>query len=102
MKFATLAEQFEYINSRTKDVFVPDDDEARAAIDNLWRVGQLTLDERRRLQRHTVGLNPTEFSRAGGVVIELRPGSDLWIAVDKAYDEQLGLVFDLAPETYVL
>ena len=32
LKIATLAKEFEYINSRTKDVFVPDDHDARSAL----------------------------------------------------------------------
>lgn len=102
LKFATLAEEFEYINSRTKDVFVPDDDEARAALENLRRIGQLTWELRRRLQRHTVGLNPSEFVKAKGVLTELRSGTDIWIAEDQAYDERLGLIFEPEPERYVV
>ncbi len=102
LKFASLAEQFEYINTRAKDVFVPDDDEARMALDELRRIGQLTWELRLKLQRHTVGLNPTEFSKAHGVLTELRPGSDIWIAVDQAYDENLGLIFAPRLESFVV
>ena len=42
LKFATLADEFEMIGNRTKDVFVPDDDEARAAIAQLRDSFQLT------------------------------------------------------------
>lgn len=103
LKFAELAEQFEYINSRTKDVFVPDDLEARAALEQLRRIGQLTGPLRRKLQRHVVGLNPTEFNKArNNVIAELRPESDIWIAVDQAYIDQLGLLFELPVENLVL
>jgi CRISPR-associated endonuclease/helicase Cas3 len=102
LKFATLAEQFEFINSRTRDVFVRDDDEARAALAELRRIGQLTNQLRQQLQRHTVGLNPTEFSKARGVLTELSSESDVWIAMEQAYDEQLGLKFELGPENLVL
>ena len=44
------------ISSRTRDVFVPDDDEASEAIGELNAIGQLTAALRRRLQRHSVGL----------------------------------------------
>ena len=100
--FATLAEKFEMISSRTRDVFVADDDEARAAISQLYASGQLTVELRRALQRHTVGLNPSEFQKARGVLCELTPGSEIWIAVDPAYDEQLGLVFEVGAESYIV
>ena len=102
LQFATLAEEFEFINSRTRDVFVPDDDAARAAIAELDRIGQLTGALRRSLQRHTVGLNPTEFEKAqdAGIVRELRSGSEIWIAGKGAYSEQLGLNLTPGPDFY--
>lgn len=103
LEFAKLADQFEYINSRTRDVFVPDDEEARAAIAELDRIGQLTGALRRILQRHTVGLNPTEFEKAcsAGAVRALRPNSELWIAADWAYEEDLGINLAPGPECYI-
>lgn len=100
--FATLAEQFEMISSRTRDVFVPDDDEAREAIRQLQAVGQLTVELRRTLQRHTVGLNPTEFQKARGVLCELTPPSEIWIAVDQAYDDAVGLLFEIGAEKLII
>jgi len=100
--FATLAQQFEMISSRARDVFVPDDEEARSAIEQLYASKQLTLDLRHRLQRHTVGLNPSEFQEASRVLCELAPASEIWIAVDQAYNEELGLVFDLGAESLIL
>jgi len=110
LKFSTLAEQFEYINSRTKDVFVADDDEARTALEEMWKIDRLPWDLqrkriwdlRRKLQRHTVGLNPSEFAKAAGVLVELSPRSDIWIAAEQAYDDQLGLIFEPGPEKFVL
>jgi CRISPR-associated endonuclease/helicase Cas3 len=100
--FATLAREFEMISNRSRDVFVGDDDEARAAIRRLYAVGQVTLELRHALQRHTVGLNPSEFRKAGGVLCELTPAGEIWIAVDQAYDEQLGLLFEIRPEKLIL
>jgi len=100
--FATLAEKFEMISNRTRDVFVPDDDEARDAIARLRDRGELTLGLRRTLQRHVVGLSPWEFSKATGVLEQLPAEDEIWIAVDSAYDEQLGLIFEIAPEKFVL
>ena len=54
LKFATLANAFEMIGNRTKDVFVSDDEEARAAIAQFRSSYQLTPELRRTLQRHTV------------------------------------------------
>lgn len=102
LKFATLADEFEMIGNRTKDVFVPDDDEARAAIAQLRDSFQLTNDLRRTLQRHTVGLNPSEFKKAHGVLEEFPVGSDMWIAADYAYDDGLGMIFEPKPSAYVI
>ncbi len=104
LEFASLAEKFEYINSRTRDVFVPDDAEARAAIEELKRIGQLTYALRRRLQRHTVGLNPSEFEKAHGMgaIYPVRPESDFWIATEQAYSQNLGLQLQLRPDAFVI
>ena len=100
--FATLASEFEMISNRTRDVFVPDDDEARTAIRQLYAVGRLTVELRRALQRHIVGLNPTEFRKASAALCELTPGSEIWIASDAAYREDLGLVFEVGVERLIL
>jgi len=102
LKFATLANEFEMIGNRTKDVFVSDDDEARAAIAQFRSSYQLTPELRRVLQRHTVGLNPSEFKKASGVLEEFPDGSEIWIAADYAYDERLGMIFEPGPEHLVL
>jgi CRISPR-associated endonuclease/helicase Cas3 len=103
-RFATLAQEFEMISNRTRDVFVPDDEEARKAIERLRFSGDLTPSLRRTLQRHIVGLSPSEFQKAGGVLerVATAAGDEIWVAVDQAYDEQLGLIFDPGPERLVL
>jgi CRISPR-associated endonuclease/helicase Cas3 len=94
-KFATLAREFEMISDRTLEVFVPFDDAARSAIDELLRIGRLTRDLRRRLQRYVVGLRPNEFARARGVLEEIRKDSGMWAAVDRAYTGAKGLKLEL-------
>lgn len=90
-KFASIANEFEMISSRTQDVFVPYR-HGKALIDELYRVGQLTMDLRRRLQRYVVGLHPWEFQQARKVAVtEVRPESNVWIAGDLAYDREKGL-----------
>lgn len=100
--FATLAHDFEMISNRTRDVFVPDDNEARTAIEELNRAKHLTTDLRRALQRHCVGLSPSEFKAAERVVYELTPGSELWIAVEGTYDSKLGLMFKVKTGSWTL
>ena len=56
LSFASLAQEFEMISSRTRDVFVPDDLEAQKAIEGLRSAGEITPGLRRALQRHIVGL----------------------------------------------
>lgn len=103
-RFATLAQEFEMISNRSRDVFVPDDEEARKAIERLRASGELTPSLRRMLQRHIVGLSPSEFQKASGVVerVASAAGDEIWVAVDQAYDEQLGLIFNPGPERLVL
>jgi len=109
-QFATLAKEFEMISSRTKDILVPDDDEAINAIDllrtELRMKGsfnpKLRRDLFRFLQRHTVGLNPSEFSKASGVIEELSEGSDVWAAVKQAYNNRLGLLFSPPLESFIV
>lgn len=101
LKFATLAKEFEMISNRTRDVFVPDDEVGKAAIDELRRGYCLTSDLRRRLQRHTVSLNPSEFEKARFLLSEVVSGSELWIACDGSYDDQVGLLFELPAEVLI-
>jgi CRISPR-associated endonuclease/helicase Cas3 len=103
-RFATLAREFEMISNRTRDVFVPDDEEAQKAIERLRNIGELTPHLRRTLQRHTVGLSPSEFQKASGVLerVATAVGDEIWVAVDQAYDKQLGLIFNPGPEKLVL
>ena len=109
-QFATLAKEFEMISSRTKDIFVPDDEEAIAAIDLLRTELQMTgafnpklrRDLFRFLQRRTVGLNPSEFSKAHDVIEELFKGSDMWVAVKQAYNNRLGLIFSPPLESFIV
>lgn len=104
LAFATLAKEFEYINSRTLDVFVPDDAEAVGTIKQLESTRHLTSTLRRALQLHMVGLNPKEFQKASdaGVIRELERGSQLWVADTRGYDETLGLVMSLSPEGWIV
>jgi CRISPR-associated endonuclease/helicase Cas3 len=88
--FATLASEFEMISNRTLDVFVPYDDQARQAIDELRRIGLLTVDLRRRLRRYAVGLQPWEFEKAKGVIGRIGKDNDIWAAVTVAYTESKG------------
>jgi CRISPR-associated endonuclease/helicase Cas3 len=103
-RFATLAQEFEMISNRTRDVFVPDDEEAQQAIERLRHSRKLTLPLRRLLQHHIVGLSPSEFQKANGVLeqVPTASGDEVWVAVDQAYDEQLGLIFDPRPENYIV
>lgn len=97
-RFAELGEQFEMIDSRTRDVFIPFDEAARRAIAELRAIGQLTGDLRRRLQRYVVGLYPGEFFKARSVLEQIRPPSEIWVAAEAAYSQAKGLRFEVAPE----
>lgn len=97
-KFATLAERFEMISSRTRDVFVPYDDAACSAIEELRAGKPLVRELRRRLQRYVVGLYPSEFQKARGVLEQIGNEGEVWVAVERAYSETKGLKFEFSAE----
>jgi len=101
-KFATLADEFEMISSRTQDVFAPYR-EGKTLIDELFSVGQLDGSLRRRLQRYTVGLQPWEFQAAKESILgRVRADEDIWSIGDAAYDDKLGLLFSNDPTKLIL
>jgi hypothetical protein len=79
-KFKMLANKFEMIGNRTKDVYVPHDDESRQLIEELEREFKgkryFTPELHKKLQllrQSIVGLGPWEFekAKAAGVVAEV-------------------------------
>lgn len=102
LDFERLADTFEMINSRAKNVFVPYGEGAER-IEQLRATGFLDVRLLRSLQQYTVGLQPWEFERAQQrVVYEIIQGSDLWACSPTAYDEQKGLLFEQSPEKLVV
>ena len=90
-EFKKLADAFEMISSRTRDVFVPYG-EGKGLIDELYKIRQLTGHLRRQLQRFTVGLQPWEFGELKRTVLsELSSDSNIWIASGAAYSGEKGL-----------
>jgi CRISPR-associated endonuclease/helicase Cas3 len=102
-QFATLAEEFEMISHRTRDVFVPYDDQARTAIEELRQTKRVTRDLRRRLQRYVVGLYPNEFQKAHLALEHIMPlkfaerpaDSEIWVVPQSAYSEKKGLMLEV-------
>lgn len=102
-QFAELADQFEMISSRTRDVFIPYDEKARAAIEELRQIKRLTRDLRGRLQRYVVGLYPNEFQKvhlaleriASHAATVQSTDSELWVALESGYSEVKGLLFEI-------
>ena len=90
------------ISNRTRDVFVPYDDQARSGIDELRRIGLLTKELRQKLRRYTVGLQPYEFEKAKGVLERIGKEDDIWAAVDGAYNETKGLKLELDASDNIL
>lgn len=94
LDFEALADTFEMISSRAKNVFVPYGEGAER-IEQLRAAGFLDVKLLRSLQQFTVGLQPWEFERARQQVLyEIVPGSDLWACSPAAYDEHKGLLFE--------
>ena len=104
--FADLAREFEMINSRTRDVFVPYGagagliDELRSSLANGC---QMDFNLLRKLQRYTVGLQPWVFEKyKNQTLIEVVSGKDLWTCIPAAYmKDGEGLVGTLAPDNFV-
>jgi CRISPR-associated endonuclease/helicase Cas3 len=88
LQFEQLANAFEFINSRTKDVFVSYGEATQLLLD-LKHPDQLK-DWRllRKLQRYSVGLQPSEFeeARRSRTIYEAFPGSDVWVSGEGQYD----------------
>jgi CRISPR-associated endonuclease/helicase Cas3 len=84
--FATLAQEFEMISNRTRDVFVPDDEEAQKAIERLRNRAGNSRRVAPHLQRHIVGLSPSEFEKARALwsALPTATGDEIWVAVDQA------------------
>lgn len=93
LKFRTLANQFEMINSRTGDVFVPYGD-GMALTTQLIQAHHLDFRLLRDLQRYSVGLQPWEFeaARHDGLIVEVAPESGVWICGTDGYDAEHGLL----------
>ncbi len=102
MRFAGLAEAFEMIEGRTRDVFVPFDERAQQWISRLRGVGRITSEIGRALQPYVVGLHPWEFQKALGVLEQVRPPSEVWVASEAAYSKEMGLRFEFQAEDLVL
>jgi CRISPR-associated endonuclease/helicase Cas3 len=102
LDFEKLADTFEMISSRAKNVLVPYGEGAER-IEQLRAAGFLDIALLRSLQQYAVGLPPWEFERARQrVLYEIVPGSDLWACSPAAYDEQKGLLFEQSPEKMVV
>jgi CRISPR-associated endonuclease/helicase Cas3 len=103
LAFATLADQFEMINSRTKDVFVAYK-EGKELIRQLEKAHHLDVQLLRKLQRYSVGLQPWEFEEARKKTIyEVFPGSDVWVCSNAAYEQYgRGLLTEQAVEGLIV
>jgi CRISPR-associated endonuclease/helicase Cas3 len=93
LAFATLAEQFEMINSRMKDVFVPYGAKGNELTDELQASFVLNGNLLQRLQRYSVGLQPWDFNsaRSKGLIQPHPHIEGIWTASTTAYDEAHGL-----------
>lgn len=93
LAFKTLADQFEMINSRTKDIFVAYGAEGTNLIDQLQASFVVNGSLLRRLQRYSVGLQPWDFDAASSKgVIQPHPHIEgIWTASTTAYDVGRGL-----------
>ena len=104
LEFATLAEQFEYINARTENVFVP---HGRGA-SLLRRVREQRFVDftlLRSLQRYTVGLQPWELERMRPSLeeISLRNGTVLLACVEAQYEGKgRGLLPEIPADRYIV
>jgi len=102
-RFRDVADQFRMIADYAQDVFVPWDGQARLLIQELDASRTLTLELRHKLQRYVVGLLPREVPKANrGAAIRQVSGTDLWICLDHAYNEDFGILIEPDATSMVL
>lgn len=102
LQFATLAERFEYINSRTQDVFVPYGEGAALLIE-LKKKRFMDFDLLRKLQRYTVGLQPWEMEKMRRSFFPVWDGSDLLTCSEAQYEAKgRGLLPEIPADRYVV
>ena len=102
LQFATLADQFEYINSRTQNVFVPYG-EGTALLEELKRKRFMDFDLLRKLQRYTVGLQPWEMEKMHRSLFAVWDGSDLLTCSEAQYEGKgRGLLPEIPADRYTI
>jgi CRISPR-associated endonuclease/helicase Cas3 len=108
LAFKKLADEFEMINSRTKDVFVAYDKpggsrEGTKLIDELQSSFVLNGSLLRRLQRYSVGLQPWDFDDAcrKGLIMPHPHIEGIWTASTTAYDVGRGLREEHIPSALI-
>jgi CRISPR-associated endonuclease/helicase Cas3 len=108
LAFKKLADEFEMINSRTKDVFVAYDKpggsrEGTKLIDELQSSFVLNGSLLRRLQRYSVGLQPWDFDDAcrKGLIMPHPHIEGIWTASTTAYDVGRGLREEHMPSALI-
>ena len=104
LEFATLAEQFEYINSRTENVFVP---YGRGAtlLEQARTQGYIDFALLRSLQRYTVGVQPWELERMQTSLerIPLRNATVLLACVKEQYEGKgRGLLPEIPADQFIV
>lgn len=102
--FPAVAERFSMIDERTKAVLIPYNNDAQILVERIGTRRGFDRDLLRKAQRYQVGLYPNEFERARelGAIVELWPGSDLWVCCSSCYSVDVGLEIKAPePEDYM-
>jgi hypothetical protein len=91
LRFEAVAHAFKLIDDAGTGVVVPYDDDTNEIVENIRRIGVMTFDDRRRLQRYTVNLFPNWISALGGDLVPIVPFGNALLCNKIRYHHALGV-----------
>lgn len=92
--FPAVAEKFRLIDESTVSIVVPFGPDVAPALASVANARRWLAEHRRTLQRASISIHRGEFEkvRQAGAVYELFEGSNLWVAVQGTYREDVGFI----------
>ena len=100
--FATIADEFQFIEKDTVSILVPYGEEGKSLVDKLIKGGLLGLYEFRMAGRYSVQIFRNSFPQFGSLVVETKSG---WLVLaDSKYYNETGLIGpnELSVEDYII
>lgn len=100
--FATIADEFQFIEKDTVSILVPYGEEGKSLVDKLIKGGVLGLSDFRMASRYSVQIFRNSFPQFGSLVVETKSG---WLVLaDSKYYNETGLIGpnELSVEDYII